>query len=112
LGLKALGTGFSVRDLMRLGDVAQTGLDADGLLLAPISDLMSWVWCFETFIQIVGMISALPLNGPAFLILAVQLFITLIEFRLTTLVRIDLTTLANRGDAQAGPMLHSLRRMA
>ncbi|MCJ8508068.1 P-type conjugative transfer protein TrbL [Rhizobium lemnae] len=85
LGLKASGTGFSVTDLLRPGKVAQTGLDAARPLLDSISDLMGWVSFFENFIQIACLMFAWALILLAFFILAVQLFVTLIEFKLTTL---------------------------
>jgi type IV secretion system protein TrbL len=85
LGLKASGTGFSVGDLLRPGKVAQTGLDAGRPLLESISDLMGWVSFFENFVQIACMLFAWALVLLAFFILAIQLFVTLIEFKLTTL---------------------------
>ncbi|SFO00682.1 type IV secretion system protein TrbL [Mesorhizobium sp. NFR06] len=85
LGLKASGTGFSATDLMRPGNVAQTGLDAARPLLESISDLMGWVAFFENFIQIACLLFAWALVILAFFILAIQLFVTLIEFKLTTL---------------------------
>ncbi|WP_311030999.1 P-type conjugative transfer protein TrbL [Mesorhizobium koreense] len=85
LGLKASGTGFSAQDLMRPGKVAQTGLDAARPLLESISDLMGWVAFFENFIQIACLLFAWALVILAFFILAIQLFVTLIEFKLSTL---------------------------
>ncbi|GAJ29879.1 MULTISPECIES: P-type conjugative transfer protein TrbL [Alphaproteobacteria] len=85
LGLMASGTGFSVSDLMRPGRVAQTGLDAGRPLLDSISDLMGWIAFFENFIQIACLLFAWALVVLAFFILAIQLFVTLIEFKLTTL---------------------------
>ncbi|RJG46242.1 P-type conjugative transfer protein TrbL [Mesorhizobium sp. DCY119] len=85
LGLMASGTGFSVADLMRPGRVAQTGLDAGRPLLESISDLMGYWSFFENFIQIACLLFAWALVLLAFFILAVQLFVTLIEFKLTTL---------------------------
>ncbi|WP_332122637.1 P-type conjugative transfer protein TrbL, partial [Azorhizobium caulinodans] len=85
LGLKGSGTAFSVSDLMRPGKVAQTGLDAGRPLLDSISDLMGWVAFFENFIQIACLLFAWALVLLSFFILAVQLFVTLIEFKLTTL---------------------------
>ncbi|MEI9405683.1 P-type conjugative transfer protein TrbL [Mesorhizobium argentiipisi] len=85
LGLKASGTGFAVDDLMRPGKVAQTGLDAGRPLLDSISNLMGYWSFFENFIQIACMFFAWALVLLAFFILAVQLFVTLIEFKLTTL---------------------------
>ena len=85
LGLKASGTGFAVSDLMRPGKVAQTGLDAGRPLLDSISSLMGYWSFFEHFIQIACMFFAWALVLLAFFILAIQLFVTLIEFKLTTL---------------------------
>ncbi|HET7412410.1 MAG TPA: P-type conjugative transfer protein TrbL [Pararhizobium sp.] len=85
LGLKASGTGFTTADLLRPGKVAQTGLDAGRPLLESISGLMGYWSFFENFIQIACMFLAWALVLLAFFILAVQLFVTLIEFKLTTL---------------------------
>ena len=85
LGLKGSGTSFTAQDLMRPGKVAQTGLDAARPLLDSISDLMGWIAFFENFIQIACLLFAWALVLLAFFILAVQLFVTLIEFKLTTL---------------------------
>ena len=85
LGLKASGTSFSTADLMRPGKVAQTGLDAGRPLLDSISDLMGYWSFFENFIQIACLMFAWALVLLAFFILAIQLFVTLIEFKLTTL---------------------------
>jgi type IV secretion system protein TrbL len=85
LGLKASGTSFTAQDLMRPGKVAQTGLDAARPLLESISDLMGWIAFVENFIQIACLLFAWALVLLAFFILAIQLFVTLIEFKLTTL---------------------------
>ena len=85
LGLMASGTGFSAADLMRPGRVAQTGLDAGRPLLDSISDLMGYWSFFENFIQIACLLFAWALVILAFFIVAIQLFVTLIEFKLTTL---------------------------
>ncbi|WP_321363804.1 P-type conjugative transfer protein TrbL [uncultured Celeribacter sp.] len=85
LGLMASGTGFSAADLLRPGRVAQTGLEAGRPLLESISDLMGWVAVFENLVQILCLFFAWALVILAFFILAVQLFVTLIEFKLMTL---------------------------
>ncbi|WP_373006333.1 P-type conjugative transfer protein TrbL [Hyphomonas sp.] len=85
LGLKASGTGFTTADLLRPGKVAQTGLDAGRPLLESISSLMGYWSFFENFIQIACMFFAWALVLLAFFVLAVQLFVTLIEFKLSTL---------------------------
>ena len=85
LGLKGSGTTFTTADLLRPGKVAQTGLDAGRPLLESISGLMGYWSFFENFIQIACLLFAWALVLLAFFILAVQLFVTLIEFKLTTL---------------------------
>ena len=85
LGLMASGTGFSAADLLRPGRVAQTGLEAGRPLLESISDLMGWIAVFENLVQILCLFFAWALVILAFFILAIQLFVTLIEFKLTTL---------------------------
>jgi len=85
LGLKASGTGFSAADLLHPGKVAQTGLDAGRPLLESISNLMGYWSFFENFIQIACMLFAWIVVLLAFFILAIQLFVSLIEFKLTTL---------------------------
>lgn len=85
LGLQASGTGFSADDLMRPGRVAQVGLDAGRPILEAISGLMGYISFFENFIQIAVLFFAWMMVLLAFFILAIQLFITLIEFKLTTL---------------------------
>ncbi|MGN7709666.1 P-type conjugative transfer protein TrbL [Agrobacterium radiobacter] len=85
LGLKGSGTSFTTAELLRPGKVAQTGLDAGRPLLESISGLMGYWSFFENFIQIACLLFAWALVLLAFFILAVQLFVTLIEFKLTTL---------------------------
>ncbi|GGZ32262.1 P-type conjugative transfer protein TrbL [Asticcacaulis endophyticus] len=85
LGLKASGTGFTVADLLRPGKLAQTGLDAGAPLLQAASDLMGAISFFENFLQIICLMLAWAIVVLAFFILAIQMFVTLIEFKLTTL---------------------------
>jgi type IV secretion system protein TrbL len=85
LGLKASGTGLSSADFLRPGKIAQVGLDAGRPILDSISGLMGYVSFFENFVQIAVLLFAWIMVLLAFFILAIQLFITLIEFKLTTL---------------------------
>jgi len=85
LGIKASGSGLSADDLLHPGKVAQVGLDTGRPLLESISGLMGYVSFFENFIQIVVLLFAWAIVLLAFFILAIQLFITLIEFKLATL---------------------------
>ncbi|WP_426265293.1 P-type conjugative transfer protein TrbL [Sphingomonas sp. PWP1-2] len=85
LGIKASGAGFSADDLLHPGKVAQVGLDAGRPILDSISGLMGYVSFFENFIQIAVLLFAWVIVLLAFFVLAIQLFITLIEFKLATL---------------------------
>ena len=85
LGLKASGTSLSTADFLRPGRIAQVGLDAGRPILEAISGLMGYVSFFENFLQISVLFIAWLTVLLAFFILAIQLFVTLIEFKLTTL---------------------------
>jgi len=85
LGLKASGTGFTVADMMRPGKLAQTGLDAGAPLLSAASDLMNVTDFLHNLLQIACLGLAWLLVVLAFFILAIQMFVVLIEFKLTTL---------------------------
>ncbi|KJC40162.1 conjugal transfer protein TrbL [Bradyrhizobium sp. LTSP849] len=85
LGLKASGTGMSTSDFLSPGRVAQVGIDAGRPILDSISGLMGYISFFENFVQIVVLLFAWIAVLLAFFILAIQLFVTLIEFKLTTL---------------------------
>lgn len=85
LGLKASGSSLSAADFLQPGRIAQVGLDAGRPLLGSISGLMGYVSFFENFIQIAVLLFAWVMVLLAFFILAIQLFVTLIEFKLSTL---------------------------
>jgi type IV secretion system protein TrbL len=85
LGLKASGSTLSAADFLRPGRIAQVGLDAGRPLLDAVASLMGYVSFFENFVQIAVLLFAWVVALLAFFILAIQLFVTLIEFKLTTL---------------------------
>ncbi|MFN3945270.1 MAG: P-type conjugative transfer protein TrbL [Allosphingosinicella sp.] len=85
LGLQASGTGMSAADFLRPGRIAQTGLEAGRPILESISGLMGFVSFFENFIQIAILLFAWGIVLLSFFVLAIQLFISLIEFKLATL---------------------------
>ena len=85
LGLRATGSPISAEDLMRPGFVAETGFVAGQPLLAEVSDLLGPIAFFENFVQIAVLMVAWIIVLFAFFILAIQLFITILEFKLTTL---------------------------
>jgi len=80
LGLKASGTSLSSADFLRPGRIAQVGLDAGRPILGSISGSMGYVSFFENFVQIVVLLFGWIVVLLAFFILAIQLFVTLIEF--------------------------------
>lgn len=84
LGLKASGTSLGMADSMRPGRIAAVGLDAGRPILQSISGLMGFA-SFENFIQIIVLLFAWATVLISFLILAIQLFVSLIEFKLSTL---------------------------
>ena len=85
LGLRASGTGLSAADFLRPGRIAQTGLAAGRPILDSISGLMGYIAFFENFVQIVILLFAWAIVLLSFFVLAIQLFISLIEFKLATL---------------------------
>ncbi|MAP96023.1 MAG: P-type conjugative transfer protein TrbL, partial [Ponticaulis sp.] len=85
LGLIASGGSLSPGELLQPGRIAEIGLDAGRPILASISDLMGFVSFFENFLQIVILLFAWLVVLLSFFILAIQLFVTLIEFKLATL---------------------------
>ncbi|OYW46444.1 MAG: P-type conjugative transfer protein TrbL [Sphingomonadales bacterium 12-68-11] len=85
LGLVAGGGTMSADDLLRPGFVAGTGFDAAKPLLEQVSELLGFVSFFENFLTIAVLLTAWILVILSFFVLAIQLFITIIEFKLTTL---------------------------
>jgi len=85
LGLRATGSPITAADLMRPGFVAATGYDAAEPLLAEVSSLIGPIAFFENFVTIAVLMFAWVVVLLAFFILAIQLFITILEFKLTTL---------------------------
>ena len=85
LGLIASGGSLSASELLQPGRIAQVGLDAGRPLLEAIGELMGFVSFFENFLQIAILLFAWIIVLLSFFILAIQLFVTLIEFKLATL---------------------------
>lgn len=85
LGLTAGGGGMSADDLLRPGHLASTGFEAAWPLLDQASEMMGFVSFFENFLTIAILLIAWLFVIVAFFVLAIQLFITIIEFKLTTL---------------------------
>ena len=85
LGLNATGGTITSDDIMRPGFVAATGYDAALPLLDEISELTGPIGFFENFVVIAVLFLAWIITLLAFFFLSIQLFITIIEFKLTTL---------------------------
>lgn len=85
LGVTAGGGTMTAADLLRPGFIASVGFNAAAPLLAEISDMLGPISFFHNFIMIAVMFVAWAIIMAAFFVLAVQLFITILEFKLTTL---------------------------
>ena len=85
LGITAGGGRISAADLLRPGFIATTGFDAAKPLLEQVSQLTGITGFFENFLTIAILMTAWLLVILAFFVLAIQLFITVIEFKLTSL---------------------------
>ncbi len=85
LGLNATGGTITSDDIMKPGFVAATGYDAAYPLLDEISKLSGPIAFFKNIVIITVLFLAWIITLLAFFFLAIQLFITIIEFKLTTL---------------------------
>ena len=86
LGLRAGGSSLTAADIMRPGFVANTGFTAAAPLLTEIGELTGPVGFFVHFVTIFILGVSWIIVVFAFFLLAIQLFITIIEFKLTALV--------------------------
>jgi type IV secretion system protein TrbL len=84
-GITAGGGAIAASDLLRPGFIASTGFDSAKPLLDEVSLLMGPVAFFENFLTIAVLMIAWLFVILGFFILAIQLFVTIIEFKLTTL---------------------------
>ena len=85
LGLKASNASFEADQLLRPGFVAANGFEAARPLLEEAGELVGFTSFFTNFVTIVVLLLAWLIVLLSFFILSVQLFITIIEFKLTTL---------------------------
>jgi len=85
LGLTATGSTLSMDTFLQPGHLAKTGIDAGMPILEQISQMAGFPEVFVNITPIVVMFLAWFTVIVCFFVLAVQLFITLIEFKLTTL---------------------------
>jgi type IV secretion system protein TrbL len=84
-GLTAGGGTLSANDLLKSGRLAGTGFSAAWPLLDQASKMMGFTSFFDNFLTIAVLLFAWGLVIVAFFILAVQMFVTIIEFKLTSL---------------------------
>jgi len=85
LGLTATGSTMSMETFLQPGHLAKTGIDAGMPILKQISDMAGFPEVFINLTPIVVMFLAWLTVIVCFFVLAVQLFITMIEFKLTAL---------------------------
>ncbi|OJW31169.1 MAG: P-type conjugative transfer protein TrbL [Rhodospirillales bacterium 69-11] len=85
LGLTATGSGLTAEDLLRPGKIAGTGFQAAYPLLQQAGHYVGFTTLFSHLVPILVLLFAWAIVVLSFFILAVQLFITILEFKLTTL---------------------------
>ena len=85
LGLTASGSTLTMETFLQPGRLAKTGIDAGAPILQQISEMAGFPEVFINIAPIAVMFLAWLVVILCFFVLAVQLFITLIEFKLTTL---------------------------
>jgi len=87
LGLKAAGSGLSADQFLQPGRIAQVGIDAGWPILQAASSLVGFTAVINPgiWLQLAVLLVAFLIVVGSFFVLAIQLFVTLIEFKLTTL---------------------------
>src|SRR4051812_1610737 len=85
VGLTASGSGLPTAQFLRPGLYASIGVDAGRPILSQIGELSGFPDVFLNFSVIAVMFLAWLVVIVSFFVLAIQLFVTLIEFKLTTL---------------------------
>ena len=84
-GVTAGGGSMSADDLLKPGRLAGAGFEAAWPLLDQASDLMGFTSFFDNFLTIAILLFAWVIVILAFFILAVQMFVTVLEFKLVSL---------------------------
>ena len=85
LGITATGSAITMENFLQPGRLAKTGIDAGAPILEQIGEMAGFPEVFVNLDPIVVMFLAWLVVVLCFFVLAIQLFITLIEFKLTTL---------------------------
>ncbi|MGV7120452.1 P-type conjugative transfer protein TrbL [Sphingopyxis sp. 550A] len=84
-GLTAGGGTITAADLLKPGKLAGTGFTAAWPLLQQVNQYLGFTTFFDNFLTIVVLLVAWVIVILAFFILAVQMFVTILEFKLTSL---------------------------
>ena len=84
-GLTAGGGTLTAADLLKPGRLAGTGFSAAWPLLNQVNQLMGFTSFFDNFMTIAVLLVAWIIVILAFFILSVQMFVTILEFKVTTL---------------------------
>lgn len=85
LGLEIGQNGLTAADLLKPGKLAATGFQAAWPLLQQAGTMIGFTSFFDNIVTVVILLLAWAVVVLAFFILAIQLFITVIEFKLTSL---------------------------
>lgn len=85
LGLVASGSTVALSELLRPGHLAEVGVEAGRPMIERIGELSGFPDVFFNIDSIAVLLIAWLVVVLSFFVLAVQLFVTLIEFKLTTL---------------------------
>ncbi|WP_287803998.1 P-type conjugative transfer protein TrbL [Diaphorobacter sp.] len=85
LGITATGSAITMENFLQPGRLAKTGIDAGAPILEQIGEMTGFPEVFVNLDPIAVMFLAWLVVVLCFFVLAIQLFITLIEFKLTTL---------------------------
>jgi type IV secretion system protein TrbL len=87
LGLKAAGSTLSADQFLQPGRIAQVGIDAGRPILQAASSVVGFtsMLSLTSWAQLLVLYTAWLVVVGAFFVMAIQLFVTLIEFKLTTL---------------------------
>ncbi|HLK83747.1 MAG TPA: P-type conjugative transfer protein TrbL [Xanthobacteraceae bacterium] len=87
LGLKAAGSTLTADQFLQPGRIAQVGIDAGWPILQAASSVVGFTAIFSPtiWLELAVLLIAFLIVLGSFFVLAIQLFVTLIEFKLTTL---------------------------
>ena len=85
LGITATGSAITMENFLQPGRLAKTGIDAGAPILEQVGEMAGFPEVFVNLDAITVMFLAWLVVVLCFFVLAIQLFITLIEFKLTTL---------------------------